>query len=126
MRVLFASVVLVGVAGLILGGAQAGDKDKKDEKAVTLKGTITCAKCDLGKETTCMTVIVAKDKDKKDVTYYFDKDASKKFHGKICTEAKAGSVEGVVSTKDEKKIITVKRFRISPCPDMMMLQEDCE
>ena len=107
MRVLFASMLMVAVALVLMSGVQGGEKDK--DTPVTLKGTITCAKCDLGKETTCMTVIVAKDKDKKDVTYYFDKDASKKFHGKVCTEAKAGTVEGVVSTKDDKKIITVKK-----------------
>jgi len=105
MRVLLASMFVVAAAALVLGGVHAGDKGDK----VTLKGTITCAKCDLGKETTCMTVIVAPDKDKKDVTYYFDKDASKKFHGKVCTEAKKGTVEGVVTTKDDKKTIMVTK-----------------
>jgi len=53
-----------------------------------------------------MTVIVAKDKDKKDVTYYFDPASSKKYHGKICTEASPGTVEGTVKTEGEKKIVT--------------------
>lgn len=105
MRVLLASLTLLAVSIVFLGGVQGGEKDK----AVTLKGTITCAKCDLGKETTCMTVIVAKDKDKKDVTYYFDTAGSKKYHGKVCTEAKPGSVTGVVATKDEKHTITVSK-----------------
>jgi hypothetical protein len=105
MRVVLASILMLAVAIVFLGGVQGGEKDK----AVTLKGTITCAKCDLGKETTCMTVIVAKDKDKKDVTYYFDKDSSKKYHGKVCTEAKPGSVEGIVTTKDEKSTVKVSK-----------------
>jgi len=102
MRLMCVSILFLGFAALALTGAYAGDKDTK----VTLKGTITCAKCDLGKEATCMTVIVAKDKDKKDVTYYFDPASSKKHHSKICTEAMAGTVEGVVKTDGDKKIIT--------------------
>ena len=86
-----------------LGTVQAQDK------TVTLKGKITCAKCDLGKEATCMTVIVAKDKDKKDVTYYFDTDSSKKYHSKICKEPMEGSVTGTKSEKDGKKIVTVSK-----------------
>jgi len=101
MRLMCASILLLAFAAVTLTGVYAGDKDK-----VTLKGTITCAKCDLGVETACMTVIVAKDKDKKDVTYYFDPATSKKYHSKICTEAMPGTVEGVVKTEGEKKIIT--------------------
>jgi len=102
----FAKLFAVAMAlAVVITTAQA--RPDKEEK--TLKGTITCAKCDLAKETTCMTVIVAKDKDKKDVTYYFDTAGSKKYHGKVCTEAKPGSVTGVVATKDDKKIITVSK-----------------
>src|SRR5437660_271974 len=61
MRVLLASLMMLAVGLVLLGGVEGGEKDK----VVVLKGSITCAKCDLGKETTCMTVIVAKNKDKK-------------------------------------------------------------
>jgi hypothetical protein len=107
MRSLLGSMLLLAAMAILLTGVEAGDKDK----TVKLKGTITCAKCDLGKESTCMTVIVAKDKDKKDVVYYFDPAGSKKFHSKICTEAKPGSVEGTVKTEGEKKVITVKTVK---------------
>ena len=50
--------VIICGAGLALTATQAGEKT--DKKEVTLKGTITCAKCDLGVETNCMTVIVYK------------------------------------------------------------------
>jgi hypothetical protein len=106
MRALFGSMLLLAALALLLNGAQAG----KDDKSVVLKGTITCAKCDLGKESTCMTVIVAKDKDKKDVVYYFDPTASKKYHSKVCTESMPGSVEGTVKTEGEKHIVTVKKL----------------
>jgi len=75
----------------------------EDEKEKTLKGTITCAKCDLklikGK---CHTVIKVKD-----TVYWFDDVGSKKYHKPICTEAKEGTVKGVVSEKDNKKWIKV-------------------
>ena len=100
MRVLLTSTFLLALGILVLGGVQAGEKDK----VVTLKGTITCAKCDLSVEDKCMTVIVVKEgKDKKDVTYYLDEKAGKKNHGTICKTPTAGSVTGVVTTKGDKR-----------------------
>jgi hypothetical protein len=104
MRVLLTSTLLLAVGFLVLGGAQAGDK----EKVVTLKGTITCAKCDLGVEKKCMTVIVVKEGKAKG-TYYLDDKAGKANHKTICQAPKAGSVTGVVTTKDDKKIITASK-----------------
>jgi hypothetical protein len=83
--------------------SDATGQDKKD-KEVTVKGTITCAKCDLGVTKACATVIVTKENGK-DVTIYFDAASNKKYHADTCTEAKKGSVTGVVSTKDDKKTI---------------------
>ena len=85
------------------------DAGEKKSKEVTLKGTITCGKCDLGKDKACATVIVVKN-DTKETVYYFDKDSHKKYHGDTCTEAKKGSVVGVVSTAGDRKIITVKKL----------------
>jgi len=105
MRVLLTSTFLLAIGILVLGGAQAGEKT---DKPVTLKGTITCAKCDLGVETKCMTVIVVKDgKDKG--TYYLDDKAGKANHKTICQAPSAGSVTGVVTTKDDKKTITATK-----------------
>jgi hypothetical protein len=75
---------------------------------VTLKGTITCAKCDLKVETKCATVIKVSEGGK-DVVYYFDAKGNKDNHKSICTEAKKGSVTGTVSEKDGKKTITVSK-----------------
>jgi hypothetical protein len=88
--------------------------DKKDEpKEVTLKGTITCGKCDLGKADDCANVIKVKEKDKdtdKDVTviYWFkDKGKDEKYHGNCCNSPAKGSVTGIVSKdKDGKMWIT--------------------
>jgi hypothetical protein len=107
MRQLLASVAFVAAAALLLTAAQGGDKTEK-AKEVTLKGKITCAKCDLGVETKCTTVIVVKE-DKKDVIYYLDAKSGKENHKAICTAAKAGAVTGVVSTKDDKKTITATK-----------------
>jgi type 1 fimbria pilin len=79
-----------------------------DDKEVTLKGTITCAKCDLKEAQKCATVIQVKDGDKT-VTYYFDADGDKANHKAICTEAKKGSVKGTVSEKDGKKVVKVSK-----------------
>jgi hypothetical protein len=81
------------------------------DKEVTLKGKITCAKCDLKKEAKCATVIVVKE-DGKDVVYYLDEKSGKDNHKTICTDPKDGTVTGKVSEKDGKKIITATKVDI--------------
>ncbi len=105
MRALLSLLLVLGVA-LGLSGTQAGEKKKE----VTLKGKICCAKCELGVETECMTVIVTK-KDNKDVTLYFDTPSNKEHHGAICSEAKSGTVTGTVSEVGKKKVIAVKSVK---------------
>jgi hypothetical protein len=104
MRSLVVGFAVVSMAFIMFSGATGQEKGKE----VTVKGTITCAKCDLQVEKKCATVIVTKEKDK-DVTIYFDTESNKKYHGDTCTEPKKGSVTGVVSTKDDKKTITVSK-----------------
>jgi Family of unknown function (DUF6370) len=106
MRILTASILLLCSAALLLQNVAAQDAKKE----VTLKGKITCAKCDLDVETACTTVIVVK-VDKKDVIYYFDKEGHKKHHGAVCSASMEGSVTGVVSEDGKKKIITVKTLK---------------
>jgi hypothetical protein len=107
MRAFLAGFVTLTVALVFASGTNFA-QDKKD---VVLKGKICCAKCELGVETKCMTVIVVKDdKTKKDITYYFDKDGHGKFHDDICSGAKNGTVEGApAKDMDKKKVITVKK-----------------
>ncbi len=81
--------------------ALAKADDKKEEK---LKGTITCAKCDLGESPKCHTVIKVKDK-----LYWFDTASNKKYHADTCKKAKEGSVTGSVTTKDGKSTIKVSK-----------------
>jgi len=106
MRAIICGLALLGLAALLTAGAQAGG----DKKEVTLKGKITCAKCDLKLEKACATVIVAK-KDGKDVTFYFNKDSNAKYHDDICAEAKTGTVTGTVTKEGKKQIIAVKELK---------------
>src|SRR5262245_33524978 len=108
MRRLSATIALMCVA-LLLAGAATSAQDK--DKEVVLKGSITCAKCDLKVEGQkgCATVIVVKDKDKSTI-FYFDKAGHKKHHSGVCQTPKNGSVTGTVAEdeKSKKKIVTVK------------------
>jgi uncharacterized protein DUF6370 len=107
MRKLFVVAALLCSALLLTAGITAQDK-KGDGKEVTLKGKITCNKCDLGKSKACETVIVVKE-GKNEVVYFFDAASHKKNHGKICTDPKQGSVTGTVKDADNKKTITVTK-----------------
>ncbi len=96
--------VAVAMLGLLVGAVYAQEK--------TIKGKITCAKCDLGKEDKCMTVIVAKE-DGKYVIYYLDDKAGKANHGKVCKAAMDGEVTGKVEKKGDKNIITASKVTFS-------------
>lgn len=80
---------------------------RADDTAVTLKGTMTCAKCGLHQSDTCQSVLQVKDGDAT-VTYYIaDSDASKDTHEKVCKGAVDNvTITGTVADKDGKKWIT--------------------
>lgn len=105
MKSRWSIVVALFIAVAFVAGLQAQDKE------VTLKGKITCAKCELKVEGQkgCATVIVVKVKDK-DVVYYFDKETHKKYHDVICKEGKEGSVVGKTSKMKDKNIVTVSKL----------------
>ena len=91
-------------------GLQADSKN--GEKKVTLKGSITCAKCDLKLADKCATVIKV-EKDGKDTVYYFDTASNKKYHAKICTTPMDGTVSGTVTEKDGKKTVKVTKLEFA-------------
>jgi hypothetical protein len=90
----------------------AADKDE------TFKGTIGCAKCQKWDKDlkACNISIKVKDKDGKDVLYYFDEESHKKYMGgdknvtNFCQKTADGSVTGTVSEKDGKKYIHVTKL----------------
>ena len=94
------SALFVVAIALAFVGAPAVAADKEE----TLKGTITCAKCDLKKADKCHTVVKVGDK-----IYWFDEASSKKFHKEICTEAKEGSVTGTVKKDGDKMVVTATK-----------------
>ncbi|HEV3142301.1 MAG TPA: hypothetical protein VGZ47_00285 [Gemmataceae bacterium] len=100
MKSVYSFVLVVVAAGFLAASVRAEDKQ------VTLKGTILCAKCVLKETPKCTTAIQVKDGDKT-VTYYFDdKGAKEEYHENVCGgDKKEGTVVGVVSEKDGKKWI---------------------
>jgi len=80
---------------------------------VTLTGTGTCAKCDLGKTDKCQNALVVKH-DGKEETYLLTKNAvSKKFHKTICEEAKPVTVTGTVKEVNGQMEITPSKIELT-------------
>ncbi len=79
-----------------------------EDKEVTLKGKISCAKCELKLKGVkkCQTVIQVQE-DGKEVTYFFlDRGNKETWHEEVCGGGKKeGTVTGTVSEKDGKKWI---------------------
>ncbi len=98
MRQALAVVCLLACLGFVTGG---------DE--VKLDGKVCCAKCELGKEKKCATVVVVKEKGA-EVLYYFDADSNKKFHKDYCQGSSEAKVVGKVSEKDGKKVVAVEKI----------------
>lgn len=111
MKTAWSLLVTVLAVFALVATLPADDKDKKG-KEVTLKGKITCAKCDLKQADECGTVIVVKEKDK-DVVYWLDSEAHKKYHDDVCTSPKKGSVTGKVSKDGKKMVITVSKLEFA-------------
>jgi len=109
LRTLVCSIAVIGL-GLILTSEPSSAQDK-EKKEVKLEGKITCGKCDLAVDKACATVIVAKNKKGKEVTYYFDAASHKKWHNDICTESTQGTVTGTVSKEGQKMVVTVKELK---------------
>jgi hypothetical protein len=100
MKAAWSMVLGLAVVLALVAGLQADDKE------VTLKGTILCAKCELKEAAKCTNAIRVKE-DGKDVVYLFkDNGGKEKYHKTICQEPKDGEVKGKVSEKDGKKYIT--------------------
>lgn len=82
------------------------------KKEVTLAGSATCAKCDLGTEKECTSVLQVKEADKT-TTYYLAGKADKEWHKNICKGAKDVKMTGTVSEKDGKKTLDVTKIEMT-------------
>ena len=81
------------------------------DKAVTLTGKITCAKCNLNIEKTCMSVMVVKSGGK-DVIYYLDEKFHQANHEAVCKVPKEATITGTLSEKGGKKYITATKIEL--------------
>ena len=97
-----AATFVLGLAFIV--GQSAGAQEKKEVK---LTGKICCPKCELGTAKDCGTVVVVKEKGK-EIIFTFDAASHKKYHDEICTGAKQGTVQAVV-TDTKKRTIMVKK-----------------
>ncbi len=98
---------LCGFAALALGLVFLASASAQEKGEVTLKGKITCAKCELKKTDDCLTVIVTK-KDGKDVITVFSVKSHDEHHDGICGSPKNGSIVGVMKKEKGKDVIDVK------------------
>lgn len=97
------------IATAVLSAALAAFVSAAEEsktKSVTLEGSATCAKCDLGTEKDCTSVLQVKEGEKT-TTYYLSGKADKEWHKNICKGAKDVKMTGTVSEKDGKKTFDV-------------------
>lgn len=102
MRRAVSVLLCVVVALVFVAGLQA------EGKQVTLKGLITCAKCDLKKAKKCETVIVV-NKDGKEVIYYFDRKSHRAHHRKVCRAGKEGTVVAKCQKKGDRFVLSVSK-----------------
>ncbi len=105
MRTSLTIVVCLALLAATIMPAVAADKE------VTLSGKLTCAKCDLKKDTKCATVLVTKEGGQ-DAVYYLEDKTGKAKHTEFCQTAKEGTVTGKVSEKDGKKTITASKVEL--------------
>ena len=103
MKILTTMLMSAAVAAFASTGFAA---EETKGKTVTLEGTATCAKCDLGTEDKCATVLQVKEGDKT-VDYFITGEPDKEFHKKICKKSKEAKATGTVSEKDGKKMLEV-------------------
>ena len=108
-----ASMLLTGIAGLVLIAFATPSFGAEEGKEVTISGEAKCAKCSLKETSKCQTVIQASE-DGKPVTYYVaNNKTAKEFHENVCQEPKKVTATGTVKTVDGKKELTVAKIEVA-------------
>jgi hypothetical protein len=110
------SLLIPAVAGLLLMASTAPSlaAEKPKGKEVTIAGDAKCAMCMLKESDQCQTVVQAKDKKGKVVTYYLaDNEVTKAFHQNICKEAKQVTVTGTVKKVHGKEQLTPTKIQLA-------------
>ena len=109
-----ASLLLTGIAGLLLLAlaTPAFAADKGNEKTIT--GEAKCAKGMLKEGDKCQTVIQFENKKGKTMSYYLvDNDVAKAFHANVCKEAKKVTATGTNKKIDRKNVLTVSKIALA-------------
>src|SRR5277367_5187061 len=98
---------LIACALLFSRAARAADETK------TISGEAMCAKCELGLQDKCQTVIQAKEGDKTVNYYLAANDVAKAFHPKVCKGPAEVTATGTVATVDGKQVLTVSTIDVT-------------
>lgn len=114
MKTLISSIMSAALAAFVLVPNPSVAAEEA-AKTVTMEGTATCAKCDLGTEKECTTVLQVKEGDKT-TTYYLAGKADKEWHKKICKTPKEVKMTGTVSEKEGKKTLDVATIEMTEKP----------
>ncbi len=117
-RFLTSTIITAALALAITLPATAQEKKKADPNAErTIRGSGTCAKCDLGEADKCANVIqtVRKDKEGKEVKatlWLEDNQVSKDFHSQICKGAKPVVAKGTVKRDGKKQVLVATSIEL--------------
>lgn len=98
----------VALAGFALSPLSAS-AEEAEIKPVTLEGTATCPKCDLGTAEKCGTVLQVKEGDET-VTYNLTGKVDEAWHKNICKTPKMVKATGTVVEKDGSKTLDVSEI----------------
>jgi hypothetical protein len=108
-----ASLLLTGIAGLLLLALATPTFAAEAGKERTIKGEAKCAKCSLKEGDKCQTVIQVENKKGKTVNYYLAaNDVSKDFHHNVCKETKKVTATGTVKKVDGKNELTASKIEM--------------
>lgn len=109
-----ASLLLAGIAGLLLLALATPAFAADSGKEKTITGEAKCAKCMLKEGDKCQTVIQVETKKGKTVNYYVvDDNVAKAFHVNVCKEAKKVTATGTVAKVDGKNQLTVSKIELA-------------
>lgn len=111
MKTIISSIIAVAFASVVLIPVTASAEEAM-AKPVTLEGTATCPKCDLGTAKECGTVLQVKEGDKT-VTYQLAGKVDKDWHKKICKGGKDVKATGTVMEKDGVKTLEVTEIAMA-------------
>lgn len=111
MKTIITTIMSVALSAFVLS-SNAPAAEEVMAKPVTMKGTATCPKCDLGTEKECSTVLQVKEGEKT-VTYQLSGKVDKDWHKKICKGPQEVTATGTVSEKDGKKMMDVTAIEMS-------------